>query len=170
MSRRMDYVIDLDKPAEALYESFTSRQYWDDLITIHEANALTEIVEFSHDENGTDIEFTHTMSRHNLPPIASAVVPIKIVVTRKQHFDAFNPESRSATGHYCALVPAAPLDFNGNYVLGQTPTGSELRLNSLCTVKVPLIGGKIEQLILDGLRHLFDAERDFTRDWIASHH
>ncbi len=96
MSRRMDYVIDLDKPAEALYESFTSRQYWDDLITIHEANALTEIVEFSHDENGTDIVFTHTMSRHNLPPIASAVVPIKIVVTRKQHFDAFNPESRSA--------------------------------------------------------------------------
>ena len=34
----------------------------------------------------------------------------------------------------------------------------------------PLIGGKIEQLILDGLRHLFDAERDFTRDWIASHY
>jgi hypothetical protein len=67
-------------------------------------------------------------------------------------------------------VPAAPLDFNGNYVLGQTATGSELRLNSLCTVKVPLIGGKIEQLILDGLRHLFDAERDFTQDWIASHY
>jgi hypothetical protein len=170
MSRRMDYVIDLDKPAEALYESFTSRQYWDDLITIHEANALTEIVGFSRDESGTDIEFTHTLSRHNLPPIASAVVPIKIVVTRKQHFDAFNPESRTAKGHYCALVPAAPLDFTGHYVLGQTPTGSELRLNSLCTVNVPLLGGKIEQLILNGLRHLFDAERDFTRDWIASHY
>ena len=170
MSRRMDYVIDLDKPAEALYESFTSRQYWDDLITIHEANAHTEIVEFSQGEDGTDIEFTHTMSRHNLPPIASAVVPIKIVVTRKQHFDTYNPESRSAHGHYCALVPAAPLDFVGSYVLGQTATGSALRLSSVCTVNVPLIGGKIEQLILDGLRHLFDAESDFTQDWIASHY
>ena len=33
MSRRMDYVIDLDQPTVALYESFTSREYWDDLLT-----------------------------------------------------------------------------------------------------------------------------------------
>lgn len=170
MSRRMDYVIALDQPAEALYDSFTSRQYWEDLITIHEENALTELTEFSHGDDGTDITFTHTMSRHNLPPIAAAVVPIKIVVTRRQHFERYDPESRSATGHYSALVPAAPMDFGGTYILGETPGGSELRLNSVCTVKVPLIGGKVEQLILDGLRHLFDAERDFTRDWIARHY
>lgn len=170
MSRRMDYVIALDKPAEALYQSFTSRQYWEDLITIHESNAHTELTEFTQGDGGTDITFTHTMSRHSLPPIASAVVPIKVLVTRRQHFGRYDPRSRSATGHYSALVPAAPMDFGGTYVLGETASGSELRLNSVCTVKVPLLGGQIERLILDGLRHLFDAERDFTRDWIASHY
>ncbi len=38
------------------------------------------------------------------------------------------------------------MDFGGTYVLAETADGSELRLSSVCTVKVPLIGGKIEQL------------------------
>ncbi len=62
------------------------------------------------------------------------------------------------------------MNFDGTYVLQQTAAGSELRLSSLCKVNVPLVGGKIEKWVLDGLRGLFDNERDFTRDWIASHY
>lgn len=170
MSRRMDYVIELDQPAVALYESFSSREYWDDLLTEHSRQLETTLIRFNEDAGGTDIAFTHTLSRKDLPSVAAAVVPLNITVTREQHFDPFDPATSSARGHYKALVPAAPMDFGGTYLLCEAGGGSELRLSSLCTVRVPLIGGKIEQLILDGLRHLFDAERDFTHDWIASHY
>jgi hypothetical protein len=170
MSRRMDYVIDLDKPAEALYESFTSREYWEDLLLEHARLYDSELTRFSTDAGGTDIVFTHTLSRKDLPSVAAAVVPLDLTVTREQHFDPFDAASNSAHGHFTALVPAAPLDFDGTYVLSESTAGSALRLNGVCTVKVPLIGGKIEQWILSGLRGLFDAERDFTRDWIASHY
>lgn len=169
MSRRMDYVVTLDKPAVDLYEGFTSRQYWEDLLAEHGRLYESTLTRFSHDSTGTDIVFTHTLSTKDLPAVAAAVVPLNITVTREQHFDPFDPASNSAHGHYQALVPA-PMDFTGTYVLSESATGSALRLNSVCTVKVPLVGGKIEQWALSGLRGLFDRERDFTRDWIAAHY
>ena len=170
MSRRMDYVIGLDKPVADLYESFTSRPYWEDLVAEHQQHTDTELTGFSSDETGTDIAFTHTVSRRDMPSMIAAVVPLRLTITREQHFDPFDAATNSANGHYRALVPAAPLHFDGTYVLRQTAGGSELRLSSLCKVNVPLVGGKIEQWVLDGLRGMFDNERDFTRDWIAGHY
>ncbi|MCX2933260.1 DUF2505 domain-containing protein [Mycobacterium sp. CVI_P3] len=170
MSRRMDYVIGLDKPVADLYQSFTSRAYWEDLIAEHQRHTDSEMTRFHSDDSGTDIVFTHTVSRRDMPSLVAAVVPLRLTITREQHFDPFDPATNSADGHYRALVPAAPLNFDGTYVLQQTTDGSELRLRSLCKVNVPLVGGKIEQWVLDGLRGLFDSERDFTRDWIAGHY
>ena len=170
MSRRMDYVIGLERPAAELYQSFTSRQYWEDLIAEHQQHTDSELTRFHSDAHGTDIVFTHTVSRRDMPSMIAAVVPLRLTITREQHFDPFNPATNSADGHYRALVPAAPLHFDGTYVLQQTGAGAELRLSSLCKVNVPLVGSKIEKWVLDGLRGLFDNERDFTRDWIASHY
>ncbi|KDF00529.1 hypothetical protein Y900_016650 [Mycolicibacterium aromaticivorans JS19b1 = JCM 16368] len=166
----MDYVIGLDKPVAELYQSFTSREYWEDLVAEHQQHTDSEMTHFHSDVTGTDIVFTHTVSRRDMPSMIAAVVPLRLTITREQHFDPFDAGTNSADGHYRALVPAAPLDFDGTYVLQQTGAGSELRLRSLCKVNVPLLGGKIEKWVLDGLRGLFDNERDFTRDWIASHH
>lgn len=170
MSRHMDYVIGLDRPVAELYQSFTSRQYWEDLIAEHQQHTDTELVRFHSDRDGTDIVFTHTVSGRDLPSLVAAVVPLRLTVTREQHFGPFESATNSADGHYRAVVPAAPLNIDGSYVLQQTAEGSELRLRSLCKVNMPLVGGKIEQWILDGMRGLFDGERDFTRDWIAGHH
>ncbi len=170
MSRRMDYVIGLDKPVADLYQSFTSLAYWEDLIAEHQQHTDSELTRFTSDESGTDIVFTHTVSRRDMPSLVAAVVPLRLTITREQHFDPFDTAKDSADGHYRALVPAAPMRFDGTYVLQQTSEGSELRLRSLCKVNVPLVGGKIEQWVMDGLRGLFDNERDFTRDWIADHY
>ncbi|WP_052960180.1 DUF2505 domain-containing protein [Mycobacterium sp. EPa45] len=170
MSRRMDYVIALDKPVAELYRSFTSRAYWEDLIAEHQQHTDSELTRFDSHAGGTDIVFTHTVSRRDMPSMIAAVVPLRLTITREQHFDPFDSATSSADGHYRALVPAAPMNFDGTYVLQQTAAGSELRLRSLCKVNVPLVGGKIEKWVLDGLRGLFDNERDFTRDWIARHH
>jgi hypothetical protein len=170
MSRRMDYVIGLDKPVADLYQSFTSRRYWEDLIAEHQRHTDTKLTRFHSDQTGTDIAFTHTVSGRDLPSVVAAVVPLRLTLTREQHFDLFDPTRNSAGGHYRALVPAAPLNFDGTYVLRQTSEGSELHLSGRCKVNVPLVGGKIEQWVLDGVRGLFDSERDFTRDWIASHY
>jgi hypothetical protein len=157
MSRRMDYVIGLDKPVTDLFQTFTSLPYWEDLIAEHQKHTDCELTRFTSDQNGTDIVFTHTVSRRDMPSLVAAVVPLRLTITREQHFDPIDAATNSAGGH-------------GTYVLQPTSEGSELRLRSLCKVNVPLVGGKIEQWVLEGLRGLFDNERDFTRDWIAGHY
>jgi hypothetical protein len=44
-----------------------------------------------------------------------------------------------------------------------------MSLDTLCTARVPIIGGQIEQLLANGLRTLFAREGEFTTDWIGSH-
>jgi hypothetical protein len=44
-----------------------------------------------------------------------------------------------------------------------------MSLDTLCTARVPIIGGQIEQLLVNGLRMLFTKEGEFTADWIGSH-
>ena len=170
MSRRMTYVVRVDKPAAAVYQDFTTIGYWEDLVMFYRENSLdTEISRFSSDATGTDIAFTHNFSAQDLPAIARPVVPGTFIVTRHQHFDPLDPTGSRATGHYSADVPKVPVEIDGEYVLSETASGSQLELQTRCRVKAPIIGGQIEQWVLSGLRTMFSTEGEFTTDWVARH-
>lgn len=170
MPRSMVYDVDVDDvPAAEMYRQFTTRRYWEDLVGFYLDNgARTEIAHFSCDDSGTDVTFTHIMSHDDLPAIARPVVPHTFVVTREQHFEPFHPGANQAAGRYRANIPA-PVEVTGDYLLHDTDRGSRMRLESVCRVRVPLIGGQIEQLVLGGLKELFAHEGAFTADWIAGH-
>ena len=130
----------------------------------------SDITSFTSDERGTDIVFVQVMPRSELPPIARTVIPVDMVITRTQHFDPYDHANNGATGTYSASVPHGPGRFGGRYFLTETDTGSQLRLASVCKVYIPLVGGALEDLILNNIKYLFHAEEAFTADWIAEHH
>lgn len=170
MSRRMSYVVRIDKPAPAVYQDFTTINYWEDLAEFYRDHSLeTEIIRFDTDATGTDIAFTHTVSAQDLPAVARPVVQGRFTVTRHQHFDPLDHAGACAAGHYSAVIPKTPVEISGEYVLSDTVTGSQLELQTVCRVKVPIIGGQIEQWTLDGLRTLFATEGEFTAEWLAGH-
>jgi Protein of unknown function (DUF2505) len=72
------------------------------------------------------------------------------------------PTSNSST--------TSPGRFSGHYLLTETDTGSQLQFDSVCKVWVPVIGGSVEDMILNGITDLFNGERTFTADWIAKHY
>lgn len=167
----MDYVIDVDVPVAVMYRGFTTVGYWEELVEFYRENSFrTEIKHFSSDDGGTDISFDHILSAPDLPPIARAVVPGTFIITREQHFEPFQAASKRATGRYNALVPAAPVEITGQYVLSENGAVSQMSLKTFCKVNVPLIGGQIEQLVVNGLKSLFAKEGEFTADWITRHH
>ena len=167
----MVYNVDVDVPAAVMYRNFTAIDYWQDLVAFYEQNAArTEIAHFSTDDTGTDVSFSHILSAQDLPPIARPVVPGTFVITREQHFDPFHDATNQASGRYRAHVPVAPVEVTGDYVLLETEQGnSQMRLETLCRARVPIIGGQIEHLLVNGLRTLFTKEGEFTADWIAGH-
>jgi hypothetical protein len=173
MSRRMDYTVSFDAPPEKIYQDFTSRDYWQTLMEAYRRvspQSESSVTSFSSDESGTDIVFNHVMPRSELPPIARTVMPVDMVITRTQHFDPYDHANNRATGTYSASVPHGPGRFGGKYVLTETDSGSRLHLASVCKVYIPFVGGALEDLILNNIHHLFDAEEAFTADWIAQHH
>jgi hypothetical protein len=171
MPRSMVYDVDVnDVPAAEMYRQFTTRRYWEDLVDFYRGNgSRTEISHFWTGESGTDVSFAHIMSGDDLPAVARPVLPGTFVVTREQHFDAFHVPTNRAAGRYRAHIPA-PVEVTGDYLLLDTDRGSRMRLESVCRVPVPFIGGKIEQLVMGGLKALFAQEGKFTATWIAGNH
>ena len=173
MARRMEHTIAFDAPAEKIYADFTSRDYWQTLMEAYRRvspESRSDITSFTSDERGTDIVFVQVMPRSELPPIARTVIPVDMVITRTQHFDPYDHANNGATGTYSASVPHGPGRFGGRYFLTETDIGSQLRLASVCKVYIPLVGGALEDLILNNIKYLFHAEEAFTADWIAEHH
>lgn len=168
MARRMDYTITFEAPVDRVYLDFTGPDYWQSLLEEYRRHSpKSELVRFHSDSRGTDIVFTQLLRHDALPAVARAVVPADLAITREQHFEPFDPDEQLAHGRYTAVVPHAPAHFGGRYALVSTGSGSQLRLSSVCKVDVPLIGGKIEELILHHIKRLFEAEERFTADWIA---
>ena len=164
----MDYDVAFDAPAEQIYADFTDRRYWDTLMGAYGwLTPQSEITHFHSDASGTDIVFKQLLPRSELPPVARAVMPVDMVIIREQHFDPFDPDTNRAEGSYRATVPAGPGYFAGKYFLSDTGSGSQLRLASVCKVRIPLVGGTLEQLILSNITTLFDAEGAFMADWAA---
>src|SRR5215218_7094250 len=173
MARRMEHTIAFDAPAEKIYADFTNRDYWQTLMETFRRvspESGSVITSFTSDERGTDIVFIQVMPRSELPPIARAVMPVDMVITRSQHFDPYDHVKNGAEGTYSASVPHGPGHFGGQYFLTETDTGSQLRLASVCRVYLPFVGGALEDLILNHIKQVFDAEEAFTADWIRRHH
>jgi hypothetical protein len=167
----MDYTLEFGAPAEKIYQDFTSRDYWQTLMDAYRfLTPQSEITTFSSTERGTDLVFIQNLPRMYLPPIARTVVPVDMVITRKQHFDPFDHAKSRAKGTYSASIPHGPGSFGGQYFLTETDTGSRMRLASVCRVYIPFVGGVLEDLILHHIKLLFDAEEAFTADWISKHH
>ena len=165
----MAYTVDVGVPAAQMYRDFTNIGYWEDLVEFYRAHGTrTEIARFDTARSGTDVVFAHILSAEDLPAIARPVVPRTFTVNREQHFAPFDTATDRATGHYRAAVPVAPVDITGQYLLHETGGGSQMTLETTCTVRVPIIGGQIEQLVVNGLKGLFAMEGDFTADWIAA--
>lgn len=170
MAKRMVFDVEVGVPAAALYREFTAVRYWEDLVAHYRETAThTEIAHFSSDDNGTDISFKHFLTAADLPAIVRPVVPRSFALTREQHFDPFEATSNTAAGHYRAEIASAPIDLRGDYLLTDTATGSRMRLETQCAVRLPLIGGQIEQLLMGGLKIMFANEGEFTAEWIAAH-
>lgn len=158
-----------DAPAETMYAVFANGKYWQAMMDRYDelTPGKSDITAFSSDENGIDVEFQQVLPRAELPAILRTVVPLDLAITRRQVFGPF--DRHGVNGHYTASVSHAPGRLDGRYVLTDASAGSQLQVDSTCKVPMPLIGGKLEDLVLQSVNDVFSIEGAFTAEWIAEH-
>lgn len=70
-------------------------------------------------------------------------------------------------GTWRGEVATAPADIGGTYLIAPQDDGSRYDIEVRVKVRVPLIGGKIEQQVRGYLDHIIAKEQGFLSDWIS---
>jgi hypothetical protein len=169
VSRRLEYTLAFDVPAETLYAVYASGEYWQTLMDRYDelTPGKSDITEFRADAQGIEVAFRQVLPHAEMPAILRTVIPLDMAITRRQCFGPF--DGGGASGHYAASISHAPGRLDGRYALTGGPSGCRLRIDSTCKVAMPLIGGKLEDMVMQTVNDVFTVEEAFTADWIAEH-
>ena len=72
-------------------------------------------------------------------------------------------------GDVDVAIAGAPASASGTMTLADAGAGSVFEVHADVIVRVPLIGGKIEEIVAEQVRRLLEAETAFTVRWLGSH-
>ena len=122
------------------------------------------VEEFAVSDAGIHVVLHHVIPRSKLPDLARTVMKKDMVITRTETYGPFDERS---TGRYEATVPAGPGSLTGTMDLFGHEDGTTLRTSSEAKVHLPLVGGKLEDLILTNLVEVFAVEAAITSDWLG---
>lgn len=166
MARRIDYTAQLSSSADKAYAALSNRDYWDALMNrMRELTPVSTVEEFSATDAGIDLVLTQVIEKHTLPTMAQTVLQSDLVITRTAHYGPF-VAGGTTTGKFTAVVPGAPGSLGGEIALFDEGSGAVLRTSPEATVNIPLLGGKLEEMMLENLVNLLKVEDEFTNDWL----
>lgn len=170
MARRLDYSARYPlHTTKELYAALSNRDYWDARMgEMRKYSPGNEVANLVAGDGGIDVELHHVLPREMLPEIAQAVMRKDMIITRQESYGPFDAEE--VTGKYSASIPAGPGSLGGTIRLFPTDTGCTMRFSSEAKVFIPMVGPRLEQLMLVNLIDLFRAEAEFTVQWLDEHH
>lgn len=114
----------------------------------------------------TRYSLRQTVDAQRLPSIARSVIGGDLVIER---IESWTGNGGEYDGTVEASVLGAPGSVQAATSLLDTGGGSELVLTGTVRVAVPLVGGKLEDLIVEQLIALLNAEGEFTQHWLETH-
>ena len=125
-----------------------------------------EVISIDASDDGIEVVLHHILPRDVLPEVAQSVIRKDMVITRKESYGPFGAE---VEGRYSASIPAGPGSLTGTMDLFPTETGCTMRISSNAKVFVPMVGPRLEQMMLVNLVDLFRAEAEVTQLWLDEH-
>ncbi|MGH3989086.1 MAG: DUF2505 domain-containing protein [Pseudonocardiaceae bacterium] len=118
-----------------------------------------ELVSRVRDERGITLVLRQAVPDDALPSFIRAALPGGLTISRTETWTG-------SGGRVHAVVDGAPGTVTGALRLEPDPAGCVLSAQLTAEVPLPLIGGKVEAVIIDNIGKLMDAEYRFTLEWL----
>lgn len=114
---------------------------------------------------GVDVVTTQVLLPSRLPGFVSQFHRGNLEIRRAENWTPL--ADGRATAAITGGIAGAPVSVTGGADLSSTDTGARMAFVTKVTVRVPLVGGKLETFIGDQLVELLNAEQRFTTRWLA---
>ena len=151
---------------EQVHRAFSDEQYW--LARLADSGADDYSLDsMTVDATGIDVVTTQTLRADRLPGVVTQFHRGDLSFVREETWTPILDAQATATVN--GSITDAPATLTGSTVLTPATSGGGSRLEFKATVevRVPLVGGKIENFIGSQLVELLIAEQRFTTVWIT---
>jgi hypothetical protein len=167
MPRSFDIAADYDGSVEQIHHAFGDERYWLERLAQSGADHVT-LDSMTCDAGGAlDVITTQTLNADRLPGVVTQFHRGDLSFVREEAWSAVTDGQSTAVVK--GSIPGAPASLSGTAVLSPNGTGSRLAFRATVEVRIPLVGGKVENFIGSQLVELLTAEQHFTTAWIRDH-
>lgn len=171
MPRSFDLSADYDGSVEEVHRAFTDETYWRarlagsgvDVATLESMRVGGE----TGDDDTVEVITVQVIHSHKLPGMVTQLHSGDLRIRREETWGPV--ADGAAQGCVVGSILDAPVNLNGTAVLSPIAQtgGARLTFRATVQVRVPIIGGKLENFIGGRLAELMAAEQRFTTEWIA---
>jgi hypothetical protein len=166
MPRSFDASADYPATVEQVHRAFTDDHYWLDRLSQSGADEATLDSMDIYDDGSVAVVTTQVLRASRLPGLVSQFHRGDLAIVRTESWSAVEDERAEAT--VLGEIEDAPVSLKGNALLAAHSDGARLTFNTEVEVRIPLVGGKIEDFIRGHLSSLVAAEQAFTTQWLAN--
>jgi len=167
MSRQSEYRSTSRFSADRIYAVMVDPDYIRTrLATIGGKDAT--LLEHTATADGARFRVKQGLESKDLPPMVRNFLSGDIVIDRTETWTRKEPGRYE--GEAQVAIKGTPAGAVGGMRLRDLDAASsELVVRTDVTVKVPIIGGKIESVVAEQVKELLRMETEFTLEWVATH-
>jgi hypothetical protein len=164
MPRSFDMAADYDGSVEQIHHALGDEQYWLQRLAQSGADRSTLDAITTSADGGLEVLTTQTLRADRLPGVVTQFHRGDLAFVREETWTPVR--DGCSHGVVKGTIPGAPATLTGTAVLSSVDTGSRLAFTATVEVRIPLVGGKVENFIGSQLVNLMIAEQRFTTAWI----
>jgi hypothetical protein len=160
---------DCEGSVEQVHQALSDEAYW--LARLADSGAdeasLDQMIVGgpSGDDGSIEVATTQVLRQDRLPGIVTQFHCGDLCIQREEKWGPVSQGAANAT--VVGSIPGAPATLSGAVVLEPVPAGgARLEFRAAVDVRIPLVGGKVENFIGSQLVDLLIAEQRFTTVWI----
>jgi hypothetical protein len=150
---------------EQVHRAFGDERYWRARLADSGADDASLDALTVGPDGGIEVVTTQVLRSDRLPGLVSQFHPGDLSIRREETWQPVR--DGRATGTVAGSIPGAPVSLTGTTLLEPSGSGARLSVHTTVEVRVPLVGGKIENFIGTQLVDLLVAEQRFTTVWIT---
>lgn len=166
MATRFTHSARIDAHVETVFNSYGDEAFWRDRLKAV-GTPQDSLDNFEVGDDTITVTVTQHVPDEDIPDLARKVLPGKLVIVRTTVLTDFDGESYTGSAKADAAGGLGRIE-GGTEAVTEGDNALE-SLSGQVKVSVPLLGGKLEKLVVAHLNQAFGAEYKHLNRWIASH-